>query len=586
MRRVLDWFTMNTSKVHPEPNRSSINPRKASAVATPYLRIDYTLGPVAAGSTRTELAYNDLATAAAGPLTGRVGLGRILTLPHILETPIQLRVHRPDDLTGWPRQLVAQLLEPSGSTLLVAGAPVVSDPQCPTGQILAPLTNPVLGRLLRAAWEGDDHLAVRQAAHRLLVGLELTGPQAARVLNAVPSWRRRTTAAAGHTRHTLRSAVHSARPENADIPAKLGLMTLDDTTTWEWEHLPGQIIVAAQLGAQVTVPAQRLTEQLRTPERLLVLDQILRCVNGRIDPAIHIPPVDPTTGQALTDASRFITDIVTSRFLAPNRTHPPRDRTAAHTIATDLRGRGTRPAGHRPTPDRSGLPDSVRTRLLATRNHPLTPGEPGMTTTHTPAPAAGTNAAVWPPRLTWHARQRMATLRIPHALIDATLHTPQLTWPGRRGCTESSASTSSSPWPPPTTSSSPSNSAPPPPTNTVTTTCITCPKSRHANLRQQLRDADNWTRAGSRAEADHPKRAVAVPVQGGGPLDVDALNRENRSRRSSACNSRHAHLVQHAPVWDPSVTRQNGSHIAYTGPRRRASPGWALRAHRCSAPVR
>lgn len=303
-----------------------------------YLRIDYSLGSLAADG--TGLVYNDLTTADAGPLSDRVGLGRVLTLPYILETPIQLQVQRIEDLAGRPRQLVAQFLESSESTLVVAGEPVAADLQSTTDRVLAPLTNPALGMLLRAAWEGDDHLAVREAAHRLLIGLELTGPQSARVLNAIPRWRKRTTGADGHTRHTLRSAVRTALPMSADIPAAIGPMTLGDTTTWDWEHLPGQIITAAQLGAQVTVPAQRLPEQLRTPERLHVLDRTLEAVHGRIEPAIPTSPLDPSIGQNLTDATRFLTDIVMGRFLAPTRIHPPRDLSAAGALAADLRQHG------------------------------------------------------------------------------------------------------------------------------------------------------------------------------------------------------------------------------------------------------
>lgn len=309
-------------------------------MATRYLRIDYSLGPVTADAPRAGLVYNDLTTTTAGPLTSRIGLGRVLTLPYILETSIQLRVQHPEDLTGWHRQLIAQFLESSGSTLIVAGGPVAADLKSPTARVLAPLTNPVLGMLLRAAWEGDDHLAVREAAHRLLIGLELTGPQAARVLNALPQWRKRTAGAAGHTRHSLRSAVRTARPMDPDIPAKRDPLPLGDTTTWKWEHLPGQIITAAQLGARVTVPAQRLAEQRLTPEQLHVLDQTLKAVHGRIEPPIPMPRLDPAIGQDLTDATRFLTDIATGRYLAPTHTHPPRDPVAAHTLAAHLRQQG------------------------------------------------------------------------------------------------------------------------------------------------------------------------------------------------------------------------------------------------------
>lgn len=50
-----------------------------------------------------------------------------------------------------------------------------------------------------------------------------------------------------------------------------------------------------------------------------------------------------------------------------------------------------------------------------------------MTTTRTDAHAT---------RLSWHAQQRMRTLRISRPLIDVTLAKPQLTWPGRDGCVE------------------------------------------------------------------------------------------------------------------------------------------------------
>lgn len=290
-------------------------------MSTARLLVDYGIGPVPAGAGGV-LAYNDLDLPGRVPLTDRVGLGRILTLPHILETPIEVRIARRDTLTTMEEQTVARLLHGSfGSVLVVAGNRVEHASPMPHMEVLTRLTTEAayLGCAQRATLDGDGHVAVRRAARQLIDGLELTGTQAADVLNAIPAWRARSSGKNGHTGNSLASAKNSDRvDENTGI---LGPTTLDEPL--EWAELP-DITKLKQMTFEVTA-SRHLLPVIPDETHRVVLQEVLLDAEVLVEPVLDCPaPTGDMLELAL--ATRFVLNVVNGRYL--DRVHPPRDRAA------------------------------------------------------------------------------------------------------------------------------------------------------------------------------------------------------------------------------------------------------------------
>lgn len=293
-------------------------------MSTARVPVDYGIGPLPTGAGGI-LAYNDLDLPGRVPLTDRVGLGRILTLPHVLETPIEVRIAEPNALTKLEEQTVARLLHAScGSVLIVAGRRVEIEPS--GADVLAVLTDKTtsLAGLQRASIDGDGHVAVRRAARLLIDEFGLTGPQAAAVLNAIPTWRARSSGKDGHTGNSLASAKNSDRVD--ENTGALGPTTLDEPL--EWAELP-DITVLKLLGFEVTAP-RHLLPVIPDEAHRVVLQEVLRDAEVTVEPALDFSqPAGDMLELAL--ATRFVLNVVNGRYL--DRVHPPRDPAAAREAA-------------------------------------------------------------------------------------------------------------------------------------------------------------------------------------------------------------------------------------------------------------
>lgn len=294
-------------------------------MSTARLLVDYGIGPVPAGAGGV-LAYNDLDLPGRVPLTDRVGLGRILTLPHILETPIEVRIARRDTLTTMEEQAVARLLHGSfGSVLVVAGSSVEPE-STPGAEVLALLTDNAesLAVMQRATIDGEDHVAVRRAARVLIDGFGLTGPQAADALNAIPAWRARSSGKSGHTGNSLASAKNFDHVD--ETTGILGPTTLEDP--FEWAELYG-ITKLKQMTFEVTA-SRHLLPVIPDEAHRVVLQEVLLDAEVLVEPALDCPaPTGDMLELAL--ATRFVLNVVNGCYL--DRVHPPRDRAAVREAA-------------------------------------------------------------------------------------------------------------------------------------------------------------------------------------------------------------------------------------------------------------
>lgn len=81
------------------------------------------------GGTKTGLpVFNDLNSVRTGPLSARVGLGRLLTVPRLLDEPVVVVVADEADLADpLDQQAVSALLRGTKSELVIAGQTVVAD---------------------------------------------------------------------------------------------------------------------------------------------------------------------------------------------------------------------------------------------------------------------------------------------------------------------------------------------------------------------------------------------------------------------------------------------------------------------------
>jgi hypothetical protein len=158
----------------------------------------------------------------------------------------------------------------------------------------------------------------------LIDGFEPTGRQAADVLNAVPTWRARTTGKDGHTRSNVASRKNSDRVD--ENTGTLDPTTLEDP--FEWAELHG-ITVLKRMFSEVTVPGH-LLPVIPDEAHRVVLEEVLLDAEVRVEPALDFSqPAGDLLELAL--ATRFVLNVVNGRHL--DRVHPPRDLAAARDAA-------------------------------------------------------------------------------------------------------------------------------------------------------------------------------------------------------------------------------------------------------------
>lgn len=270
------------------------------------------------------ICLTDLKSAKDSPITTRVGLGRLLSLPYLLQTPITLAVTSADDLDD-PRdqQLVAWLLSFTDSVLTVGDRKVTPNKsRYPLGPLLKEIS------ILDASWISsvkpggprDDGLARPNLIHKLIHRVELTPKETAALLNTCQEvWPSRGKS--GHTPQTLASSLRTAEPSAAP---SLGRWWMPDSPRYEPETLTSLVAMAIAFRLRYTFGT---TDERLPADELSVRTIVLDYVGELGDDKMRQILAD-TDSNTIQDV-RFVLDVVTGAFLLPNRAHLPRDLAAA-----------------------------------------------------------------------------------------------------------------------------------------------------------------------------------------------------------------------------------------------------------------
>lgn len=282
--------------------------------------------------------FVDLRSTRTGPLADRVGLGRLLTLARVIESPVSVEVADPGDLADpLDQQAVAGLLAPSSSQLVVAGATIRPDVE----------RYPVVDDLKQlgkySSWYApaepstDDRSKsdLHEMAQAIVVGLEVVPSQVAELLNAIPRWRRRGPVG-GFNQRLINN--YKIRRNGSPVPDRWPLKSLpvedltDPGVAAEALSIYGYFGTMATL--KINVPADGaglLATQYATLERLAHRS------GGELSGA-PAPELTADDRRILDRVLDFSLDVVQGQFL--DRPHPARNLADAHQKARSFRDAG------------------------------------------------------------------------------------------------------------------------------------------------------------------------------------------------------------------------------------------------------
>lgn len=291
------------------------------------------------GSTAGLPVFVDLRAARTGPLANRIGLGRLLTLARVIESPVSVEVADPGDLAEpLDQQAVAALLAPSGSQLVVAGKTIRLDiERYPIVEDLRQLgKNPSWYAPDEPSADDRSKSDLHKMAQAIVVGLEVVPSQVAELLNAIPDWRRRGPAR-GFNQRLINN--YKIRRNGSPVPDRWPLKSLpvedltDPGVAAEALSIYGYFGTMATL--KINVPADGAGF---SATRYAVLEQLAQRSGGQLSGA-PAPELTEDDRRILDRVLDFSLDVVQGQFL--DRPHPARDLAAAHRAARSFRDTGS-----------------------------------------------------------------------------------------------------------------------------------------------------------------------------------------------------------------------------------------------------